>query len=410
MARLWRAAAPTARCGSGTRPRASPSARPCRTTCRCSGSRFTRDSQTLIVVMTDGRPVSWPVPDPISTDDPRLIRRLARDNRGASGSARGASSSIRSAAAAWLEDRDQLRAGWPSAPKPAGPADDARAVARAPGRAMPSAAATATPRAGTSTISPRLGSDDWLLHARRARTFSAAGRFREADAEYARAARLAQPDDLTAWYWRRAFDAMNQDQDQTALWYLDRVAVARPDDWRVFARRADVEERLGQGGRGRRGSAASPGSASRIGLLSTIWPMIGPSSATGRAALELYEVAAAQPSRASGCMGLTNRRPSRIMPLACLRNGDRERYHRLCERLVAIRPQPCRGRSCGRPTRWPGTCALAPAALDSPTGLFTWRSARLEGVPLGSAEGHGAEYPRCGPLSRRAVFARRSRV
>ena len=89
--------------------------------------------------------------------------------------------------------------------------------------------------------------DDWTAAARHGRTYSESGRLDEAAAAYQRAAGRATIEELISWYWWRAHACADLGRGATALWYLDRVATLRPDDWRVPALHARILARSGDG-------------------------------------------------------------------------------------------------------------------------------------------------------------------
>jgi len=325
------------------------------------GLRFTRDGRTLIVVMTDGRPISWPVPGPLATDDQKLIRNWLETTRGVRGREGGEFLDPMSRAD-WLEGQGRLRAEWPSAPATA----DSRTMLTR----WHAARAGAAERGGDDNAAHRhladlaaLGAEDWLLHARLARVFTANGRFREADAEYAQAARLAPPEYLIAWYWRAAFDAMNQNRNQAAVWYMDRVAAARPNDPKVFAQRAELNARLGQladaDADRRRAMALGPDIAT-ICDLAEEWAILGHWSL----ASNLFE-SAVERSHARGTAVPSDSETVSHHAVVCLRNGDQGRYRRLCEQLVALEPDKVAG-DPAMTNSHARACILAPGALVEP--------------------------------------------
>src|SRR5262249_51558966 len=69
--------------------------------------------------------------------------------------------------------------------------------------------------------------DDWLLHARRGRALSHAGRLHQAAAAYAAALRQGRLDDLLAWYAARAAECKALRQDAAAQWYRELTAAAQ---------------------------------------------------------------------------------------------------------------------------------------------------------------------------------------
>ena len=88
--------------------------------------------------------------------------------------------------------------------------------------------------------------DLWVLHARRARTCSIAGRLDLADADYSRAEQLGSRSLILDWYRHRIADCEHAAQWQTALWYLDRCLAAAPSKWELYVSRARVFGRLGK--------------------------------------------------------------------------------------------------------------------------------------------------------------------
>jgi tetratricopeptide (TPR) repeat protein len=80
--------------------------------------------------------------------------------------------------------------------------------------------------------------EDWLAFARRGRASTLARQFSRADADYAEALRLSSPVEMLRWYRQRTVDCLAAHQWQAALWYLDRVLAAAPNDWRGYADRA----------------------------------------------------------------------------------------------------------------------------------------------------------------------------
>ncbi len=100
----------------------------------------------------------------------------------------------------------------------------------------------------------RLCPDDWTAAARRAAALADSGDLGAAEAEYARAARVATPEALLDWYWRQAISRLEGGKGgeesgagtlELALWYLNKVIKARPDDWRPWLHRSEVFDRLG---------------------------------------------------------------------------------------------------------------------------------------------------------------------
>jgi len=69
-----------------------------------------------------------------------------------------------------------------------------------------------------------------------------AWREREGSADWS----LGTPADVPAWHEARARDAEEAGASFTAVWHLDRLIAARPDDWLLYARRARAHADLGR--------------------------------------------------------------------------------------------------------------------------------------------------------------------
>jgi len=83
--------------------------------------------------------------------------------------------------------------------------------------------------------------NDWTIPARRGRALAAAGRRDEAEAAYAIAKRLApSPQVLSDWLRARAADDEAAGRKEAALWNLDRGVALTPNDWTLYALRADL--------------------------------------------------------------------------------------------------------------------------------------------------------------------------
>src|SRR5207248_2031594 len=88
--------------------------------------------------------------------------------------------------------------------------------------------------------------DGWLSYARSARLHAAADEYARAEADYARAAERGAGGALFDWYRHSARTCALLGRDSTAVWYLDRLVSDRPDEWEVYAERAEVYGRLGK--------------------------------------------------------------------------------------------------------------------------------------------------------------------
>lgn len=87
--------------------------------------------------------------------------------------------------------------------------------------------------------------DDWFLFARRARLHADAGRFDRAAAELDEARRFGRRDDVLAWETQCAARCRTLRRWQTAMWYLERLIAAQPDDGGFRWDRLQVAEAMG---------------------------------------------------------------------------------------------------------------------------------------------------------------------
>jgi WD40 repeat protein/serine/threonine protein kinase/tetratricopeptide (TPR) repeat protein len=86
----------------------------------------------------------------------------------------------------------------------------------------------------------------WLAFMRRARTWTAQEHFDQADSDYAAVLKHVSQVELSTWYRQCTVDCQRGEQWSTALWYLNRAVALAPDDWRLYAGRAQVLGKLGK--------------------------------------------------------------------------------------------------------------------------------------------------------------------
>ena len=122
--------------------------------------------------------------------------------------------------------------------------------------------------------------DDWLLYARRARAWSLSDKFDKAAADYQQAERLGSRDQVLDFQAHCASECTTAGRWAEALWYLDRLIAARPDD--------GIAARGPRGGlRQARPRGRPPGRARprlRAGSRSRDWSSPGPRSSAAPAA------------------------------------------------------------------------------------------------------------------------------
>ena len=88
--------------------------------------------------------------------------------------------------------------------------------------------------------------DDWFLYSRRARASSSSDKFDKAAADYQTAERLSSRDQVLDFQTQCVVDSTKAERWAEALWYLDRLIAARPDDGMLHEDRAAVYGKLGR--------------------------------------------------------------------------------------------------------------------------------------------------------------------
>jgi tetratricopeptide (TPR) repeat protein len=210
---------------------------------------------------------------------------------------------------------------------------------------------------------------DWRLLARRARLAAGEARRAEAGADDARASAAAPADALADWYRLCAIEQQAADRPEAALWYLDRLAAARPDDWAAQARRAAV---LGQLGRAA-DRAAAVREAMRRGADAVAlarWARAAAAAADWPAAVALYTAAAER--------GPLNRLDTADYAMACVRVGDAGRYRAVCEGKLRGLGDSTDGRAVGE-VGW--VCLLGPGAFANYTPLLDRVERAMRALP-----------------------------
>jgi WD40 repeat protein/tetratricopeptide (TPR) repeat protein len=344
---------------------------------------FTHDGSGLLTTTADGSTRSWPVPSPMGGDPDRIALRLqvltgmrmaaghdvekltaeAWDDRchrltSLEGSVAGAYASSLSESTyheARARDAEQdgntFAARWHL---------DRLISARAPAE---------------NTDSPP---DLWVLHARRARAWSIAGRLDRAAADYSRAEQLGSRRLILDWYRHRVADCERAAQWQTALWYLDRCMAAEPRNWELHVSRARVLGRLGKSEE----RLAALNRAAELGddaeMLVALADEYAAQGHFARA-VPLYAKA-----RQRGSLPLSAWRRN---ALVCLEQGDRAGYRAVCHALLDGHPKveaPWEAETIAK------ICSLGPAATDElerAVALARYAAKRAAPFERDSAEG-----------------------
>jgi WD40 repeat protein/serine/threonine protein kinase/predicted Zn-dependent protease len=89
--------------------------------------------------------------------------------------------------------------------------------------------------------------NDWLAYVLRTKANVAEGRLDPAAEDLARAFELGPADTVSLWYGLFQREAADKEQWPSALWYLDRLIAARPQDASLHVSRAQILARQGRG-------------------------------------------------------------------------------------------------------------------------------------------------------------------
>jgi tetratricopeptide (TPR) repeat protein len=198
---------------------------------------FTPDGKTCVCVAADGTVRRWPVPAPLAEPDlDRLADRVAL----MTGQRMEANQGLDFVPAGeWRALRAKL----------AGDGSTALVPPRADADWHDAVAADAEQDAdayGAEWHHDRLAAlrpKDWTIPARRGRVLAAAGRRDEAAAAYVKATRLA-PSARAVSDWLRAAAATDEavGRKEEGMWNLDRAIQSTPDDWTLYALRANLAD------------------------------------------------------------------------------------------------------------------------------------------------------------------------
>ncbi len=213
--------------------------------------------------------------------------------------------------------------------------------------------------------------DDWLLYARRARAWSLSDKFDKAAADYQQAERLGSREQVLDFQAHCASECTTAERWAEALWYLDRLIAARPDDGTLHEERAAVYGKLGR-------EADRQAELARVFELGADQGMVIPrAEELGRAGR--WAEAAGLLARC-GRTGPLSRELAQAWGIACLRAGDRAGYREACAAVLARQwPDPI--------VAWDATLAgsllaLGVQGLDDYRVPIAWFERRLADVPV----------------------------
>jgi predicted Zn-dependent protease len=215
--------------------------------------------------------------------------------------------------------------------------------------------------------------DDWFLYARRARAWSLSDksdRLDKAAADYRQAERLGSHERVLDFQVHCVVDCTEAGRWAEALWYLDRLIAARPDDGALHEDRAAVYSKLGR-------AADRQAELARVFELGADEGLVVPLAAElGRAGR--WAEAAGLLARC-GRTGPLSRELAQAWVIACLKAGDRAGYREACAAFLA-------GQGPDPTVVWNAHAgalffALGPEGLDDYRVAMGWLEKRLSAVP-----------------------------
>jgi len=212
--------------------------------------------------------------------------------------------------------------------------------------------------------------DNWFLYARRARAWSLSDQFDKASADYQRAERLGSREQILDFQTHCAIDCATAERWAEALWYLDRLIAARPDDGTLHEDRAAVYGKLGR-------EADRQAELARVFELGADEGLAIPrAEELGRAGR--WAEAAGLLARC-GRTGPLSQGLAQAWGIACLKAGDRAGFREACAAVIACQgPDPT--------VLWNALSAaslfaLGAEGLDDYQVAMRWFESRLSAVP-----------------------------
>jgi serine/threonine protein kinase/WD40 repeat protein len=168
--------------------------------------------------------------------------------------------------------------------------------------------------------------EDWFLYAQRARACSSSDQFDKAAGDYRQAERVGKREDVLDFQAHRVLDSEQTGRWAEALWYLDRLIAARPDDALLHEDRAAVYGKLGR-------EADRQAELARVFELGADEGLVIPrAEELGRAGRWLE---AAGLLARCGRAGPVSRELRQAWAIACLKGDDRVGYREACAAFLA---------------------------------------------------------------------------
>jgi Flp pilus assembly protein TadD len=324
---------------------------------------FTSDDRSVAAIDTSSESRTWPVPEPLQDESlgDLTLRIEARTglqmNTGLAISRLGA--------AAWRDRLEQLGKLDPEALRiDDDPAWHEPMIRQAEQSGNTFAALWHLDR--LIAVRP----DDWFLFARRARVWASSGKFASAASDYQQAERLGSRAQLFDFRAQCVVDCTEAERWAEALWYLNRLIAARPDDGALREERAAVYGKLGR-------------EADRQAELARVFKIGADQGLVIPRAEELGRdgrwAEAAELLARCGRAGPVSRELAQAWGIACLKAGDRAGYREACTADMACQgPEPT---VVWNALSAASLFALGPGGLDDYRVPISWFEGRLSATP-----------------------------
>ncbi len=328
---------------------------------------FTPDGATARTVTADGAVLFWPIAVAVP-DDPEQLTAWVR---AATGAHAEGDRVVPDEPADWNNARTRLAELWPEAATALRRPLD---VASADNRLARQAEADGDRFAARWHLDRLIATAPSLpLYLRRAAVHASAGRPSDAEADFHRAAELAGPKALLPELRRHAHEARARQDWRTALIYLDHLTTRTPDDWHVYAGRAEVQGHLGKPAE----RLADRKRAVRLGAEPPVVSALVDDYAAQGCWHEALNLLA---SRGQLSLG-----QSHLLALLLIKTDNQAGYRKLCRKALdtATKLAPQRDPSSLNAVLW--LCALRPGATDNYTEAIRFAEQALAQVPATAA-------------------------
>jgi tetratricopeptide (TPR) repeat protein len=207
---------------------------------------------------------------------------------------------------------------------------------------------------------------DWFLFARRARAWAMSDHFEKASADYERAEHLGSRDQVLDFQAHRVTECESVGHWAEALWYLNRLTDARPDDPLLHEYRAAIYGKLGR-------EADPQKEIDTVFKLGADEGLVIPKAEQLARAGRWIEAAALLAR--CGRKGPLSRELAQAWSIACLRAGDRAGYREVCMADMAV--QGSDPTVVWNALSAASLFALGPDGLDDYRTAIAWLERRL---------------------------------